>query len=59
MNDKKNGKGKTFHQNGELKFEGKFKNGEKNGKCKEYHSNGVLHFESEFLNEKKWEKKRI
>ena len=42
MNGERNGKGKTFYDNGILKFEGEYLNDKKNGKGKEYYDNGVL-----------------
>ena len=41
------------HDNGELKFEGEYKNGKKHGKAKEYNEEGKLEFEGEYLNGEK------
>ena len=51
-----NGKGIEYYYNGELKFEGEYKNGERNGKGKEYESeedNFRLIYEGESLNGKR------
>ena len=53
LNGKKNGKGKEYDYNGQLRFEGEYLNGKKNGKGKEYDYNGQLRFEGEYLNGKK------
>jgi len=53
LNRKKDGKGKEYHNNGELKFEGEYLNGKRNGKGKEYNYNGKLIFEGEHLNGKR------
>jgi len=52
LNGKRNGKGKEFYYNGELKFEGEYLNGKRNGKGKEYYNDGELKFEGEYLNGK-------
>ena len=54
LNKKRNGKGKEYYSNGQLKFEGKYINGKKNGKRKEYYRNGRLKCECEYLNCLKW-----
>ena len=49
-----NGKGKEFNGfNGELLYEGDYKNGERNGKGKEYNSKGYVIFEGEYKNGKR------
>ena len=52
---KKNGKGKKYNLlNGNLIFEGEFKNGKINGKGIEYNKdNGLVEFEGEYLNGEK------
>jgi len=35
LNGERNGKGKEYYDNGELKFEGEYLKGERNGKRKE------------------------
>ena len=52
LNGKRNGKGKEYDYNGNLKFEGEYLNGKKQGKGKEY-SSKILIFEGEFLNGKR------
>ena len=52
---KRHGKGKEYKYNGELEFDGEYKNGERwNGKGKEYYANKKVKFEGEFKNGKKW-----
>ena len=51
-----NGKGKEYHYNGKLEYEGGYLNGKRNGKGKEYDGDGNLIFESEFLNGKRIKK---
>jgi len=53
LNGKRNGKGKEFYYDGELKFEGEYLNGKRNGKGKEYYYCGELKFEGEYLNGKR------
>ena len=53
LNGEKNGKGKEYYDDGEVKFEGEYLNGNKNGKCKEYYNYGKIKFEGEYLNGKK------
>jgi len=36
LNGKRNGKGKEYYDNGNLKFDGEYLYGERNGKGKEY-----------------------
>ena len=57
MNNKKNGKGKDFDQNGKLIYEGEFLNGKRYGKGKEYNFDGKLLFEGEYINGKLWKGK--
>ena len=52
--EKRNGKGKEYHDHGRLKFEGEYLNGERNGKGKEFGVSGILLFEGEYINGKKW-----
>ena len=40
LNRKRNGKGKEFYENGEIKYVGEYLNGNKNGKGQEYYENG-------------------
>ena len=57
LNGVRNGKGKEYHKNGEIIFEGDYLNGERqNGRGKEYYKDGILKFEGEYLNGKKMEK---
>ena len=51
---KKNGKGKDYHCEGKIEFEGEYLNDKRNGKGKEYDEEGNLIFEGEYLNDKKW-----
>ena len=48
LNGKRNGKGKEYYPNGNLKFEGKFLNYNWNGKGKEYY-NDILIFEGIYM----------
>ena len=60
LNGERNGKGKEYNDNGQLIFEGEFKQGKRwKGKCKEYHIYNSLKitFEGEYLNGKKWKGK--
>ena len=41
----KKGTCKDYYSNGELKFEGEYKNGERNGNGKEYYYEGKIKFE--------------
>ena len=51
LDGRRNGKGKEYNHNGELKFEGEYNNSKKwNGKGKEYYYNGKLAYEGEYLN---------
>ena len=44
----RNGKGKEYHENMELIFEGEYFNGERNGKGRQYNElNGKLAYEGE------------
>ena len=56
MNGKRNGKGKEYYSDGELKYEGGYLNGKRNGKGKgiEYNNNVILEFDGEYLNNKIW-----
>ena len=49
LNGQRNGKGKEYYDNGNLKFEGEYLNGQRNGKGKEYRYD-KLKFEGEYLN---------
>ena len=51
---KKNGEGKEFYKNGQLKFEGDYKDGKKNGIGKEFYENSYLKFKGEYRNGKRW-----
>ena len=42
LNEKKNGKGREYNNNGNLIFEGEYLNGEKNGKGKDYYDYGKM-----------------
>jgi len=54
LNGERNGKGKEYNYNGELIFDGEYKEGEKwNGIGKEYNNNGQLIFEGEFIEGKR------
>ena len=50
---KRNGKGKEYDNNCELKFEGEYLNGERNEKGTQYFD-GMVYFEGEFKNGKFW-----
>ena len=52
INGEKNGKGKEYHENGELEFVGEYLNGQRR-KGKQYDHNGKLIFEGEFFNYEK------
>ena len=55
MNRKRNGKGKEYHENGRIIFDGNYLNGESHGEGKEYdYYNGELLFEGEYLEGKRW-----
>ena len=54
LNKKRNGYGKEYFDNGNLKIEGEYLNGKKNGKVKEYNYYGQLIFEGEYKNWNKW-----
>ena len=54
LNGKKNGKGKEFYYNGQIKYEGEYLNDKRNGKGKEYYAAGILRFEGDYLNGKRW-----
>ena len=57
--EKKNGKGKEYHWNGQLEFEGEYLNGQKwNGEAKKYDKYGYLIFSGKYLNGKKYKKKK-
>ena len=53
LEGKREGKGKEYSDNGNLKYEGEYINGEKNGKGKEYYDNGKLKYEGEYINGEK------
>ena len=46
---KRDGIGKEYYENGNLKFEGEYLNENRNGKGKEYNEDGKLIFEGEYL----------
>ena len=52
MNGKRNGKGKEYYSDGDLKYEGEYSNGK--GKGIEYNNNVILEFDGEYLNNKIW-----
>ena len=52
-NGERNGFGKEYAPNGEIKFEGKYLNGKRHGNGKEYDKD-ELKFEGEYLNGKRW-----
>ena len=54
--EERNGKGKEYYYNGNLEYEGEYKNGIKNGKGKEYDIENHLIFEGEYLNGKRYGK---
>ena len=54
MNDERNGKGKEYHCNHIIKYEGEYIKGKRNGIGKEYYFDGILEFEGEYLDGKKW-----
>ena len=45
----KNGKGKEYYENGNILFEGVYKNGERNGFGTEYNRDGNIKYIGEFL----------
>ena len=49
----KNGMGKEYYKNGNLKYKGEYLNGKRNGKGKECYEDGVLQYEGEYLNGKR------
>ena len=49
----RNGKGKEYHDNGKISFEGEYLNGKRNGKGKEYYYKDQIKFEGEYLNDKR------
>ena len=55
MNGKRNGKGKEYYFNGNLRFEGDYLNGKRNGKWKEYYNDcQKIIFEGEYKNGLRW-----
>ena len=51
LNGKRNGKGKEYDFDGNLRFEGEYLNGKRNGKGREYHSeDDKILFEGEYKN---------
>ena len=48
LNGKKNGHGKEFYLNGDIKFEGEYLNGRRNGQGKEYDYENKLKFEGNY-----------
>ena len=46
----RNGRGKEYDSNGELKYDGEYLNGKRNGEGKEYDNDGNLIYKGEFLN---------
>ena len=48
LNGKKNGHGKEFYLNGDIKFEGDYLNGRRNGKGKEFDYENKLKFEGNY-----------
>ena len=59
LNGKRNGKGREYDNNGNIKFEGEYLNGKRNGKGKEYYDNDKLYLRRIFKWRKKWKRKRI
>ena len=53
LNRKRNGKGKEYDSDGEIKFTGEYLNGKRNGKGNEYYKNTIL-FSGEYLKGRKW-----
>ena len=49
LNNKRNGKGIEYNNNGPIKFEGEYLKGKRNGKGEEYDVNGISKFEGEYL----------
>ena len=49
LNELKNGKGKEYYSNGQLKFEGEYLKGKRNGEGKEYDHGGLI-FEGTYIN---------
>ena len=52
MNDEPQNKGKTYYNDGSIKYEGLF-NGNPHGNGKLYYKNGNLRYEGQFVNGKK------
>ena len=52
MNGKRNGKGKEYYQNGQLKFEGEYLHSHKLSGLE--YINGNVFYEGEYLYDKKW-----
>ena len=50
LNEIKNGKGKEYYPNGQLKFEGEYLNGKRNGEGREYDYGGLI-FEGNYIND--------
>ena len=54
LNGKRNGKGKEYYDDSELKFKGEYLNGKRNGIGKEYlRKTNIIIFEGEYLNGKR------
>ena len=49
LNELKNGKGKEYYSNGQLKFEGEYLKGKRNGEGREYDHGGLI-FEGTYIN---------
>ena len=54
----RNGQGKEYYYNGQLKYEGEYLNNEYNAKVEIFHGNGKLLFQGEYSNGKKMEKEK-
>ena len=50
LNGEKNGKGKTYYEDGKIFFEGEYLNDKANGRGKEYNKRGEIIYEGEYLN---------
>ena len=53
INNKRNGKGIEYYDNGNILYDGEYKNGKWNGRGYEYYSDGDLKYEGEYLNGKR------
>ena len=50
VKNKRNGIGKEYYENGQIKFIGNYLDGKRNGEGKKYYENGKIKFKGEYLN---------